>query len=735
MFNIEASLDQQILSYKKEKPTIVFPEAMDIRIIDAICHLVRFVRPVLLASQKDIAALVSKNPGNLDQDRVAYAFSECAFVEISQRPDLVEKYADLYVKHLAGLGETIDRDEAVRRMSHPALFAIMAVYAGHADSVVGGAQFDPKEYYRPLIKILQGSHVALEAGVFVLPDDYPQSFFPHNILVIGDGGVNTFMDAKTLAEVAVGTCAIARDVFPESLLPTINGALVSYSHRGSDVGQGADLVQQATKLLPDILAKRVQKGNRYSTIKLQSEVKLSAALSERSAMYYQADKFEGKPNVLICPNVDTGNLLYYLFATQFPKAKKFAALFGLKYRGMSLAKDCTAEDIRLTVKSNVLRRYKNDDWQRTPVDVFFKRYRILSINPGSTSTKIAVFEGEMEKISQEIQHTTKELVPYEGKPITAQFQFRKKTIENFLAANGLSVADLDAVSGRGGVLHPIPHGTFHVNDRMIKDLKSGSLGEHASNLGGLIAHDLVGNSGKPAFIVDPVVVDEADDRVKITGIKEIRRKVVSHALNQIATAHKYAQDNETFYEYLNLIVCHMGGGISIGAHKKGRYIDANNGLDGEGPFTPQRSGSLPVAAFMKLVLSGKYTEDELKQLIKGKGGLIDLLGTSSLIDLGKRYEAGDAEVKSVLDAQAYQIAKWISSMIPAFDGEKVDQILLTGGMARASFFVAELRRLLRSVGCKITVYPGENEMSALALGALRVLSGKEAAKEYAPITG
>jgi butyrate kinase len=450
-------------------------------------------------------------------------------------------------------------------------------------------------------------------------------------------------------------------------------------------------------------------------------------------MYYQAHGFEGKPNVLICPNVDTGNLLYYLFAMQFPRAKKFAALFGVNFRGMSIAKDCTAEDIRLTVKANALRRYKNNEWQRTPKDIFFKRYRILSVNPGSTSTKIAVFEGELEKIAQEILHSPAELAPFEGKPITAQFQFRKKAIEKFLAENGLSIADIDAVSGRGGVLHPMPHGTFHVNDRMVEDLKIGLLGEHASNLGGLIARDLVGDSGKPAFIVDPVVVDEADERVRITGIKDIRRKVVSHALNQIATAHRYAQDNETFYDYLNLIVCHMGGGISIGAHKKGRYVDANNALDGEGPFAPQRSGSLPVAAFMELVLSGKYTRDELKQLIKGKGGLMDLLGTSSLIELEKRYEAGDTEVKSILDAEAYQIAKWISSMVPAFDGEKVDQILLTGGMARAKFFVAEIRRLLRSVGCKITVYPGENEMAALALGALRVLSGKEAVKEYAPI--
>jgi butyrate kinase len=218
----------------------------------------------------------------------------------------------------------------------------------------------------------------------------------------------------------------------------------------------------------------------------------------------------------------------------------------------------------------------------------------------------------------------------------------------------------------------------------------------------------------------------------VTGLKDLRRKVISHALNQIATAHRYAEDQETFYEKLNLIVCHMGGGISIGAHKRGRCIDANNGLDGEGPFTPQRSGSLPVGDFLKLVLSGKYKPEELKQLVKGKGGLMDLLGTSSLIELGRRYEAGDERVKSILDAQAYQIAKWISSMLPAFDGERIDRVLLTGGMARAGFLVDEIGRLLAGFVCGITVYPGENEMAALAKGALRVLSGREKAKEYAP---
>jgi butyrate kinase len=295
---------------------------------------------------------------------------------------------------------------------------------------------------------------------------------------------------------------------------------------------------------------------------------------------------------------------------------------------------------------------------------------------------------------------------------------------------GLTPADLDAVAGRGGLLKPIPHGTYRVGEPMVGDLREGARGDHASNLGGLIASEIAGPAGKPAFIVDPVVVDEVDERVKVTGLKEMRRKVISHALNQIATARRYAQENETFYEKINAIVCHMGGGITVGAHHRGRYSDVNNGLDGEGPFTPERSGSLPVGQLIALCFSGKYTLAEMKKLNKGAGGLVDLLGTSDLREVERRVQAGDPEASLVFEAMAYQIAKWIASLVPAFEGEKIDRVLLTGGMARSGALVERIESHIAAMGCGVTVYPGENEMVALAKGALRVLSGKEPAREY-----
>jgi butyrate kinase len=732
MYDIEGSLDQQILRISKIRPTIIFVEPKDSRIIEAACRLTRFIRPVLLASEAEIREVVTRDLGHVDPNRIEYGLSECAFIDIPSHPDLVEEFAKGYVEFQASNGEALSLEEARRLVSDPVLFGICAVKFGHADTVVGGAVHSDRNYSRPMMRMLARSQFLCEAGVFVLPDDHPEGIFPHNIVVFGDVGVNANMTPEILARTAVGTCAIARDLFPEEVLPEVRGAIISYSDWGSDDGPSPALVRAATELVPKYLEERIEKGERYKSIKIQGEVKINAALSQRSAMYYRSrlETWPGPPNVIICPNLDMGNLLYHLYAVRFPTAKKFPVFFALHFGGVDLAMDSSPEDIRLAVKASVLRMHKYGEWAQTPKDTFFRRYRVLAINPGSTSTKLSIYDGELERTTQELQHSAEELKPFEGQPITEQFRFRKEAIERFLQANGITMDDIDAVSGRGGLLWPIPHGTFRVNEVMAADLLAGVQGDHASNLGGLIAKELVAGSGKPAFIVDPVVVDEAPERVKVTGMKAIRRRVISHALNGIASARRYAEENETFYEKINVIVAHMGGGISVGAHKQGHYLDVNNALDGEGPFTPQRSGSLPVGQLIELCFSGTYTKAELKQLNKGRGGLIDLLGTADLRDLENRYLKGEQEVVDVLDAFAYQIAKWITSMIPAFDGEKVDQVILTGGAARCKPVVEYIKTRVAPMGCGVTIYPGENEMGALVKGALRVLSGKEQAKEY-----
>lgn len=736
MFDIGASFDRELQAEQTNRPVVLFIEPEDPRVIEAATRLPRFARPVFLATREKVAAVIAAELGHVDPARIEFTLSEAAFCEIERCTELQAELAEAVMAMPVERRPGPDLESARRFVATPAGFGIMAVHEGHADMVVGGAVHEPRDFFRPMIRVMQKEPVVCEAGVIVLPDSHPDTIYPHNILVIGDVGVNATVDPDTLARSAVGTCAVARDLIPIEELPQIRGVMVSYSNRGSDEGPSPQLVRDASELLPRFIAERCQKGARYCSISIDSEVKINVALSQRSAQLYRkggegVGDYQGI-NVIITPNLDTGNLLYHLFATRYPDARKFGAVFGIRFRGVDLPMDVEPEDAALAVKAAVLRLHKFGEWRRTPRDTFFPRPRILAINPGSTSTKLAIFEGEEEIFGEELKHPAEELEPFEGQRISAQFEFRKDAIEAFLARHDLSVAQLDAVSARGGLVKPIPHGTYAVNQRMRDDLMSETGSDHASNLGALIAHALVGDRDKPAYIVDPVVVDEMDDRNRVTGIKDLRRKAISHALNQIATAHRYARDAETFYERLNVIVCHMGGGISVGAHKQGRFVDVNNALDGEGPFSPQRSGSLPVGDLIRLCFSGKYTMEELLKLNKGRGGLIDLLGTTDFMLVEKKYLEGDPDFAPVFEAMAYQVSKWICSLVPAFDGQPVDRVLLTGGLARAKPLVALVEKACEPLGCGLSVYPGENEMMALAQGALRVLSGREDVREYAP---
>lgn len=735
MFDIGSALERQLLDVMKTKPTVVLTEALEPRIVEAACRLSRFAKLVFLAPEAAVRAVAEEHLQHVDAVRREFTFGEAAFVDPAAEQELLDEFAQECISLPPELRRAETFEQARQMLHEPSRFGVMAVRRGHADVVVGGMTHEPREYFRPMLRLLQVNRVMCEAGVFVLPDSHPQDIFPHNIVVFGDVAVNEAMDPETLARTAVGTCAIARDLIPEDVLPQIHGAIVSYSHKGSDEGPSVELVRRAGAMVPEILAQRVEKGARYGSISIESEVKVSAALSRRSAMYYdegEAGTFSGRTNVLIAPNLDLGNLLFHLYASRYPDARKFTVLFGLRFKGVDLPMDATPEDTELAVKADLLRLHRFGHWRETPKDTFFPRRRILAVNPGSTSTKIGFYEGELERFTVELQHSAAELEPYESEPITAQAGFRRGVVEKALADHGVSLDSLDAVGARGGLVHPIPHGTYHVNERMLADLNACVGGEHASNLGALIADALRGDRDLPAFIVDPVVVDEVWEKQKVTGFKAIRRLVISHALNQIATARRFAEEHETFYDHVNVIVAHMGGGITVGAHRKGRYIDVNNGLNGEGPFSPQRSGSLPPGQLIELCFSGEHTKQELKLLNKGRGGLIDLLGTADLREVEARIDAGDATAALVYDAMVYRIAKEIASLLPAFEGEPLDRVLLTGGMARSGRLVEALTAGVAGLGCGVTAYPGENEMFALVKGALRVLNGKEEARTYAP---
>lgn len=350
----------------------------------------------------------------------------------------------------------------------------------------------------------------------------------------------------------------------------------------------------------------------------------------------------------------------------------------------------------------------------------------LIINPGSTSTKIGVFEDETLLFDETLRHPTEEIAKYAS--IIDQKDFRKDIILNFLKDKGVDIKSFNVIVGRGGLLKPIPGGTYAVSDALLADLKVGVQGQHASNLGGILAREIGDEIGVPSFIVDPVVVDELTPVARISGMPELPRRSIFHALNQKAVARRYAKEQGVKYEDLNLIVIHMGGGVSVGAHEKGKVVDVNNILDGEGAFSPERAGTVPVGDLIKLCFSGKYTEKEIYKKICGNGGYNAYLGTNDARDVEKLAKEGDEKAQIVLDAFYYQLAKDAGAMAAVLNG-KVDQIILTGGIAYSPLTRQKLEEKLGWIA-PFTVYPGEDELLALAQGALRVMNGEEAAKEY-----
>ena len=355
-----------------------------------------------------------------------------------------------------------------------------------------------------------------------------------------------------------------------------------------------------------------------------------------------------------------------------------------------------------------------------------KKYRILIINPGSTSTKIGIFDNEISVFEKIIRHDADIINSYNN--IIDQYQFRKSTILETLDIEGINISKLSAVCGRGGLLRPIEGGTYVVNETMLADLRSGFYGQHASNLGGIIAFEIASGLNIPSFIVDPVVVDELDSLARISGFSLIERKSIFHALNQKAVARRVAKDLGRTYHDMNLIVSHMGGGITIGVHKKGKVVDVNNGLNGEGPFSPERAGTVPTGDLVSLCFSGEYYRDEIMKKLVGQGGLVGYLGTNDALNVEKRIEAGDKEAKLVYDAMAYQVAKEIGAASAVLSG-KVDAIILTGGLAYGEGFVKSITDRIKWIA-DVIVYPGENELQALAEGALRALRREEEVKEY-----
>lgn len=351
---------------------------------------------------------------------------------------------------------------------------------------------------------------------------------------------------------------------------------------------------------------------------------------------------------------------------------------------------------------------------------------IFVINPGSTSTKVAIFENETCLFKENIIHSTEELQQFST--LIDQYPYRKQILLDKLNEKGFDLSHFSAIASRGGGLKPISSGVYVINESMIFDLQTCKYLTHASNLGGLIAFDMAKQYNIPAYIADPVTVDELEPLARYSGLKGISRVSIWHALNQKYIARKAAKEIGKPYEKCNLIVVHMGGGISIGAHCNGQVIDVNNALNGDGPFSAERAGSLPTLPLAKMCFSGKFTKEEMKKKLAGKGGMVSHLQTNNAKDVEDRAEKGDKECLLITQAVIYQIARTIGEMSTVLCG-KVDAIVFTGGMAYSKMIIDQIESYISFIA-SFKIYPGEDEMEALAVNIYRVISGSAVAKTY-----
>ncbi|SHN63312.1 butyrate kinase [Desulfitobacterium chlororespirans] len=351
---------------------------------------------------------------------------------------------------------------------------------------------------------------------------------------------------------------------------------------------------------------------------------------------------------------------------------------------------------------------------------------ILAINPGSTSTKVAVFENETKIFSRTIVHAAEDLQDFPEIP--DQLGYRKTMILQALREGGIALEQITAFVGRGGGLNPCQGGTYLVQGLLLEHARTCHTARHPAALGAVLAHELAGEYGKKAYIVDPPDVDEFEPVARITGLKTVCRQSRFHALNQKEVGRRAAADLGKAYEEINLVIVHMGGGISVTAHKQGKAVDSTDTINGDGPMAPTRAGQLPAADLAALCYSGRYTEREIGQLIVKNGGLVDHLGTSDVLEVKERIQQEDARAALIYEALAYQIGKAVGAYAAVLHGE-VAAVVLTGGIARDQDLVGRISEMVRYIG-PVMVYPGEFEMEALANGVLRVLAGQEQAKEY-----
>ena len=731
MIRLLPLLEGQIKSLDKPRPTLVFPEGDDPRVLSAASHLTGHGNIVLVTSAERARQVIEEQQVELRGSMKRFLASvQC--IQPSEHPVVCDELAEAFWELSQGSRWAVPRDQVAALVREPVMFSCMAVKQGYADCVLGGVVHASRDFFRPALRLLHTERKAFAAGLFSLPDSHPKEIYRENIVVFADVAINVDPAPDTLAQIAVGACKIVRDLIPVEVLPHINGAILSYSTRGSASGPSVERIRGAAALIPPMLAELARRDPLYGTIHIEAELQISCAISMAAAQsklhsaLADPDSAVGRANVLILPSLDAGNLMYHLYATRYAESDKVLMVGGMNARVLDYSRSSTDKDVTLGAAASLLRIKRKPDWHGTPRDRFFPKHRVLVVNPGSTSTRLAVYRGRQVELEREVSHSVAEIEACGS--LQGQLPMRRAVVEQALAKAGIEPASIAAFVGRGGLVRPLVSGTYRVNQAMLDDLASGRFGEHASNLGAPIVHALAAAQGKEAHIVDPVVTDELDEVARLTGLAGFERRAVWHALSQKAAARRYADEHLKDYEDENLIVAHLGGGITVGCHRHGRVTWVSNGLD-EGPMTPERAGSMSSTALMELCLEHGDRRAVQKALV-GHGGLVSHLGTADLREVQARMDQGEDYAALVFEKLCQGIAAWVAGCIPRFEGEVIDGIILTGGMARSERLVARVRTLLGQVPIEIVVYPGAMEGTALRDGGLRVLDGQERALEY-----
>lgn len=715
MFDLDTSVEEQLEKLLTEpkvaKPVIVFPEASDPRIIAAASGLLSVARVVLLGDREEIRALCDYKTVELLCSRERF-FNNVVILQPQESP-LVEGLAGELRQLSEGRKWEYDLDEAREMVLHPVIFGAMLVRQGYADACLGGVAYSTKDFLAPCLRLIKSAGTAFEMGLFVLPED-EKSLWEQNIVMFADVALNLRPSAKQLADIAVESCKTLRDIVPLSVLPNINGALISYSTRGSGQGPSVETIREAEPLVQEKLIELQKQDKIYESISITAELQISVAVSKDAAKVKLKDKIDefkgaGEGNVLIVPSLDEGNMLYHLFNTQYPCAKSSLVMGGMNGQVLDYSRGSSVTQIIRGAKLLLLTRLKSSKplAAKTPL---FPNPKVLTIIPDYYTTEVSLYEGDVLLLRSKV--TSGKWDAHRNSR-----DDRLPEILKFLAFENVDLSSLDLVIAPGGMLENVGAGCYYVTEKMLDALADENISNHPINLGPALAYQIAQKENKSVLVCDSPTLNQMSPENMVSGLKGVQVTPFWHALSQRQVARMYADSQNSSYGDQQLIVAHIDqSGISVGSHRNGRCINVNDALFG-GPMSMSGIGSLPTEAVIELCYLG-YEKSKMKTLFHSSGGLSSYLDSTDLHQLLQTAEL-DEDTSLYINSLVAGISSEIFSRLADFSPNKPDRILLTGSLCQSDVFVVKLLKKIEMLEEIVTVYPGSFDAEALRDAAYR----------------